>query len=83
MRIPVRGPTEKPASGGRCMAGASLPQPYSTCSPCEMVFSGPAPQGLRMWQSHTGFLLAGVSQPAATARPQRIKICSGWRCSSI
>ena len=69
VRMPVRGPTEKPAPAGRCIAGASFPQPYSTCSPCEIVFSGPAPHGLRMWQSHTGFLLAGVSQPALHGSP--------------
>lgn len=70
--MPVRGPTEKPAPSGRCIAGASLPQPYSTCSPCDMVFSGPAPHGLRMWQSHTGFLLAGVSQPADHGLPVEV-----------
>ena len=73
--MPVRGPTEKPAPSGRCIAGASLPQPYSTCSPCEMVFSGPTPHGLRMWQSHTGFLLAGVSQPALDAMRVDLQCC--------
>lgn len=65
MRMPVRGPTENPAPSGRCMPGASRPQPYMTCSPWEMVFSGPKPQGLRMWHSHTGSWLAGASHPAS------------------